>query len=235
MFILPSHIRDDCNSSMSWLANLCHHLCTSKEEGEGLMQVHAVDSLQRTPLELACSHGNFMAVRALCKHGAQASEKALLEAVSTRDSYSRASIVRFLLESAGMEATIQGSSASAIVNHAVAEGPSDAAALILQRQKAKGTTTQVADKSWLAAAEYVSHDDPLLRFFPLNIPATAKALGKAWQTRQQQSRGNESSTQGAFSDDGQDAGQYQQLLDSTATDLLRRVCKGGLILCAAAC
>jgi hypothetical protein len=204
------------------LQNIQQHLDTDEEKGAKLMQVNAVDGSRRTPFHLACSHGNFIAVKELCKHGAHASEEALLAAVGSRDGYSRAAIVRFLLDSTRLAATIHGDRASAIADESLLKGPSHAAALILHRQRAKGTSVQVPDKSWLAAAEHVSDNDPLLQFFPLNSSATAEALGKAWQTRKQQ----QSSTQGAFDDDGQDTGRNQQLAESTASELLKRVCKG---------
>lgn len=196
---------------------------------EPFMQMNAIDSLQRTPLQIACSYGNLVGVKALCKHGAQVSEKALLETLSTRDEHKRASIVRYLLDDAGMESSLHGSRASVIVNQAISTGPSDAAALILKRQRAKGTSVQVPDSAWLAAAEHVTDDDPLLRMFPLNVPATATALGKAWQTQKQHS--SSGSSRGAFSDDGMDERYHLQLPNSTTTDLLKRVCKGVLLQC----
>lgn len=200
------------------------------------MQVNSVDSLQRTPLQIACFHGNLIGVKALCKHGAHANYKALLEAVGTRDDHARASIVRYLLDSAGMEPSIHGSKAYMIANQAVSKGPSDAAALILQRQKAKGTSVQVPDSAWLAAAEHVTEDDPLLRMFPLNIPATATALGKAWQTRKHRSMsGSVASSQGVFSDDGADERQSLQLPNSITSDLLRRLSKGMMLATAVRC
>ena len=149
-----------------------------------------------------------------------------MEAVSARDGHERASIVQYLLDTAGMENSLHGSRASLIAGQAVSKGPSDSAALILQRQKAKGTAVQVPDRDWLAAAEHVVDDDPLLHFFPPNIPATAAALGRAWSNRKQHSRSGSRSLPGAFSDNGTDERHSLQLPSSSTSDLLKRVCKG---------
>ena len=193
-----------------------------------VLQVNTVDSAECTPLQIACSHGNVVGVKALCKYGAQPDEKALLACVGTRDELSRLAIVRYLLDVAAMEPSLHGSRASVIANEAVSRGPSDAAALILQRQKAKGTAVTVPDSSWLAAAEHVTDDDTLLQYFPLNTPATAVALGKAWRSRKEMRITR--SSHGGFSDDGSDERQQLHLPHSTTSDLLKRVCKGMMML-----
>ena len=196
------------------------------QKQDSFVQVNAADILQRTPLQIACSQGNIVGVKALCKHGAEATEKALMEAVGARDGHDRASIVQYLLDDAGLENSLHGSQASTIASQAVSKGPSDAAALIIERQKAKGTTVNVPDSDWLAAAEHVTDDDPLLDCFPLNIPATAAALGRAWSSRKQQSSSGSRYTRGTFSDDGTEERQYLQLPRTSPSDLLKRVCKG---------
>lgn len=192
--------------------------------------MNSLDGAHCNPLQIACSHGNVVGTKALCKYGAQPDEKSLLAAVGSRDDHSRLSIVRYLLDIAAMEPSIHGSQASVIANQAVSNGPADAAALILQRQKAKGTTVTIPDSSWLQAAEHVTDDDPLLQHFPLKIPATAVAIGRAWRTRKD--RRISGSSQGGFSDDGSDERQHQQLPHSTTTDLLKRVCKGMITIAA---
>ena len=94
--------------------------------------------------------------------------------------------------------------------------------LLEARRRAARRALVVPHAAWMAAAERVAVDDPLLDHLPVGRGASVKALGQVWKSRRNAQVNGSDPT--AFCADGVDVRDAHLLLaDTPATKLLKRV------------
>lgn len=191
----------------------------------------ALDYDGRTPMHVACGFGNLVGAQALhLRHASvdildSRNHTPLWDALDcSKGRQQRGHLVEYLLRRAGLVQRLRSQS-SALVAHALTMGTTETAALVLQQLRAETTPVVVPHAAWMAAAERVTVDDPLLEHLPVGRGASVRALGQVWKGRREaQVNGTDPAGYCAIAADVKDA--HLLLPDTRATKLLRRVCKG---------
>lgn len=200
------------------------------------LQVDVRDYEGRTPMHVACSFGNLVGAQALHQRHASVdvldsnNHTPLWDALDcSKGRQHRRHLVEYLLDRAGLVQRLRSQS-SALVAHALTVGTTETAALVLQQLRAETTPVVVPHAAWMAAAERVAVDDPLLEHLPVGRGASVRALGQVWKGRRAaQENGGDPAGFCAVGVDVKDA--HLLLPDTPATRLLRRVCKGVHVSC----
>ena len=217
-----------------------------ERDGEGMpcVQVGMQDQAGDTALHTACGFGNLIAARALVRHGADVSARnarghtPLWSAVANETSraQSQGSLVAFLLErGCTFDAQERDENGADILTVALTHSDHASAAALLKQARIHSASraVSVTDTTWLAAASHATVDSPLLKELPADHACAVAALRTAWQ----RARAGADIAGEAPALDFTDLAFRQalgQLVNTEASALLRRMCKGAALRCTGA-